>query len=60
MLRINHAIRGVQVPAGKATVEFRYEPASFVWGLRFSGLSLLVCLSWMGMGVWLRKLTVLP
>jgi hypothetical protein len=55
ILRINHAIRGVQVPKGKATLEFRYEPESSVWGLRFAGLSLLVSLSWVGMSVWLRN-----
>ncbi|HXD01418.1 MAG TPA: YfhO family protein, partial [Verrucomicrobiae bacterium] len=40
--RTDHALRGVQVPAGNATLEFRYEPVSLAWGLRLAGISLLV------------------
>ncbi len=39
ILRTNHAIRGVVVPAGKSTLEFRYEPASFALGLKLAGLA---------------------
>ena len=38
ILRTNHAIRGVVVPAGSGTLEFRYAPASFAWGLGLAGL----------------------
>ena len=37
ILRTNHAIRGVVVPQGKGTLEFRYEPASLTWGWRLCG-----------------------
>jgi Bacterial membrane protein YfhO len=33
ILQTNHAVRGVLMPTGNATVEFRYEPATFRIGL---------------------------
>ena len=48
ILRTNHAIRGVVVPAGSGTIEFRYAPASFAWGIRLAGLAALVLLGWVG------------
>jgi hypothetical protein len=48
ILRTNHAIRGVVVPAGSGTIEFRYAPASFAWGLRLASLAALVLLGWLG------------
>jgi len=47
ILRVNHAIRGVEVPAGTATLEFRYEPSSRSWGLRSSGAALLLLIGWL-------------
>jgi hypothetical protein len=52
ILRTNHAVRGVAVPAGKGDLEFRYEPASVAWGLRFCGLALLVLLGWTAVIIW--------
>lgn len=46
ILRVNHAIRGVELPAGQATLEFRYEPASLTWGLRVAGLAFIVAVGW--------------
>ena len=48
ILRTNHAIRGVVVPAGSGTLEFRYAPASFAWGLGLAGLAAAVLLGWFG------------
>jgi hypothetical protein len=48
ILRTNHALRGVVVPAGDGTLEFRYEPASFAWGLRLAGLAAVALLA----GAW--------
>ena len=45
ILRANHAVRGVVVPAGTATLEFRYEPASLAWGLRLAGAAAVILLS---------------
>ena len=57
VLRVNHALRGVIAPAGDATLEFRYEPMSFTWGVRLGGFSVLGMLAW----VWIsRKRKVFP
>jgi hypothetical protein len=55
ILRTNHALRGVVAPAGKATLEFRYEPASFAWGVRLAAASLLATLGWLVAGLWLGR-----
>ena len=47
-LRANHAVRGVLVPAGHQTLEWRYEPASLRWGLRTGGLAIALWLGWLG------------
>jgi hypothetical protein len=49
VLRANHAVRGVVLPAGLTKLEFRYEPASFAWGLRLAGLAAFGLLVWIGM-----------
>jgi hypothetical protein len=47
ILPTNHALRGVVVPAGTHALEFRYEPASFAWGLRlFAGAAACLLLWW--------------
>jgi hypothetical protein len=55
ILRANHAIRGVIVPAGSGTLEFRYAPASFAWGLRLAGLAAVALLAWLGIALWRRQ-----
>ena len=52
ILRTNHALRGVMAPAGKGTLEFRYEPASVAWGLRLCGLASLLLTGWAAVIVW--------
>jgi uncharacterized membrane protein YfhO len=49
ILRVNHAVRGVVVPAGESVVQFRYEPASLVWGLRLSTIAAALMLGWAGL-----------
>ena len=39
--RVDYLIRGVAVPAGEHTVEFRYEPAVWTWGWIISLVTLL-------------------
>ncbi len=41
---VNYAIRGVELPAGKSAVVFRYEPAGVAWGLRLGGLAVVIVL----------------
>ena len=54
ILRANHAVRGVVVPPGAATLEFRYESASLAWGLRLSCFAAVILLGWLGISVWRR------
>ena len=46
VLRVNGVLQGVAVPAGKGTVELRYWPGSFAWGLYVLGLATAVLLAW--------------
>jgi Bacterial membrane protein YfhO len=39
--RVDYLIRGVAVPAGEHTVEFRYQPATWRWGWAISLITLL-------------------
>jgi hypothetical protein len=55
ILRTNHAIRGVIVPAGAGVLEFRYAPASFTWGLRFAALAGATLLVWLGLALRERR-----
>ena len=55
VLRANHAVRGVVVPAGDSLLEFRYEPASLAWGLILSGLAAAVLLCGLGATAWKRR-----
>lgn len=36
IVKANYALRGVEVPAGKGTLEFRYEPRTFYYGLWYA------------------------
>jgi uncharacterized membrane protein YfhO len=56
ILRVNHALRGVIAPAGDSTIEFRYEPESFAWGLRLSGAAALLLLGGVAWSAWRRRL----
>jgi hypothetical protein len=53
ILIANHAFRAVQVPAGRHTVTFSYQPTSFVLGAWISGISL-------GVLILLLFLTIKP
>ena len=46
MLSANYLFRGVLVPAGAHTVEFRYEPKSYFYGGLISLCALLACAAW--------------
>jgi len=54
ILRANHAVRGVVVPSGAATLEFRYEPASFVLGLWLAGAAVVILIGWLGIVAGIR------
>ena len=54
ILTADHALRGVVVPAGKGTLEFRYEPASFRLGLGLATLAVMV-IGGAGFSGWWRS-----
>lgn len=47
MLTVDHAFRGVVVPAGRSIVEFRYAPRTFVVGSRISLLCFVAALAFL-------------
>jgi hypothetical protein len=51
ILRVNHALRGVELPAGRSTVEFSYEPAAFRIGLILAAIGMVGCVAWVAVGV---------
>lgn len=46
ILRVNHAVRGMIVPAGDSRIDLHYWPSGFTWGLGLAGLALLLLLAW--------------
>lgn len=57
ILRANYAFRGVVVPAGEHTVEFRFRPASWPVALPLCGLGALLALA---VGLWPRRTSPPP
>jgi len=53
--RANHALRGVVVPAGNHALEFRYAPASLLWGWRAAGLGGASLAGLLAFAAWSRK-----
>ena len=58
ILRVNYAVRGVVVPPGDATLEFRYEPASFALGLSLSALAAAILLGCAGIILRTRRTAI--
>ncbi len=52
VLRVNHALRGVAVPAGPHRVLFRYQPESFAWGLKLAVLAAVSLMGWTATLAW--------
>jgi hypothetical protein len=52
ILRTNYAIRGIVLPAGSATIEFRYHPASATCGFYLAGVAAVILLGWLGIVLW--------
>jgi hypothetical protein len=58
VLRTNHALMGVAVPAGEHYIDLRYEPASLQLGLWSTGLTSIGMIgvwSWAGFDFWRRR-----
>jgi hypothetical protein len=47
ILRVNHALGGVVVPAGTSLLMFEYSPASFRLGLYLSGIGAVLLAAWL-------------
>jgi hypothetical protein len=52
ILVTDQAIRGVVLPAGPATIEFRYQSASVKLGFLLAGAAGLILLGWLGVAAW--------
>jgi uncharacterized membrane protein YfhO len=52
ILRANHALRGVAVPAGTGSLEFRYEPSGEAAGLLLCAIGLPGVAAWFAAAVW--------
>jgi len=55
ILVVNHAIRGVVVPAGQHRVIFRYAPASVRMGWMISGTAVALGLGWLAWIMWWKR-----
>jgi hypothetical protein len=55
LLPTNHALRGVVAPAGRHSLQFRYEPASLRWGTRLSGLAASCWIAWVISIPWVAR-----
>jgi len=55
ILRTNHALRGVEVPAGDHALEFRYQPASARWGMVLAATAVALLAGLLGRAAWKRR-----
>jgi uncharacterized membrane protein YfhO len=55
ILRVNHAVRGVVVPAGRGTVELRYEQPGLATGLKAAAAGLAALVLWAVLILWLAR-----
>jgi hypothetical protein len=55
ILPTNHAVRGVVLPSGVSQVQFRYQPASFSWGVRLAVLAMIVLIIYSIFVTWRRN-----
>ncbi|MFO0944999.1 MAG: hypothetical protein U1D30_03495 [Planctomycetota bacterium] len=57
VLRANHALRGIPVPAGESVIEVFYEPDSFWLGVRYFIAGILFLLLWLAAAFHWRSVT---
>lgn len=55
ILRTNHALRSVVVPAGMRTLQFCYEPSSLARGARISETAALAWGAWVLAAAWIHR-----
>jgi len=52
ILKTNYALRGVVLPAGSATVEFRYQSATVAGAFLLAAGALALLLGWLAVAAW--------
>jgi hypothetical protein len=55
ILKTNHALRGVVLPAGSVTVEFRYASATVAGAFLLAAGALAILLGWLAVAAWLGR-----
>jgi hypothetical protein len=55
ILVTDQAVRGVVLPPGPTTIEFRYQSASVKWGFLLAGAAGLILACWLGVSAWGRS-----
>jgi hypothetical protein len=55
ILKTDHALRGVVLPAGAATIEFRYASATVAGAFWLAGGALVILIGWLAVAVWLGR-----
>jgi hypothetical protein len=60
VLRVNHVLRGVLLPAGRSVVAFSYEPASFRSGVFLAVCAAVACGAWMVAAAVGRRVRSVP
>jgi hypothetical protein len=58
ILRANYALRGVVLPAGSATIEFRYQPASVRLAFCLAGAAAMILSGWTAVALWAGRKTL--
>ena len=60
ILKTNHALRGVVLPAGPATVEFRYASATVTRSFLLAAGGVIILAGWLAVGLWLGRTSRAP
>jgi hypothetical protein len=55
ILRTNHALRGVVLPAGSSMIEFRYASATVACGYLLAAGALVILTGWLAVAGWLGR-----
>jgi uncharacterized membrane protein YfhO len=56
ILKTNHALRGVMLPAGTGTVEFRYASVTVTCAFVLAAGALAILLVWLAVAAWLGRM----
>ncbi len=57
---VNHAVRGVRLPAGKGTLVFRYEPAGWARGVALFAVAAALLAAWAAAVAWFGRRQAVP